>query len=156
MKKKGLQIVVFAITYIILSNCKEIDTSYKHWDVYSGDSKGTKYSSLDQINKQNVKDLQIAWTYNTGDMREAPRTTIECNPIIVDDKMFITSPGLKVIALEASSGNELWKFDPFNGESAFGVNRGVTYWTDGLQDRLFYVAGSSLFCLNRSIFFLPM
>lgn len=83
-------------------------------------------------------------------MREASRTTIECNPIIVGRKMFITSPGLKVIALDAASGQELWKFDPFNEESAYGVNRGVTYWSDGMQKRLFYVAGSSLFCLNPS------
>lgn len=118
------------------------------WEVYSGDSKGTKYSALNQINKQNVKDLTLAWSYKMGDMRETPRTTIECNPIIVGDKMFVTSPGLKLIALNAATGDELWKFDAYNGESASGVNRGVTYWSDDNQERLFYVAGSYLYCLN--------
>ena len=133
-----------------LTNCNKSTIDYSTWQVYSGDATGAKYSSLNQINKKNVKELKLAWTYRTGDMREAPRTTIECNPIIVGRQMFITSPGLKVIALDASSGEALWKFDPFNGESAFGVNRGVTYWSDGIQERLFYVAGSNLYCINPS------
>lgn len=133
---------------LLFSKCSEPNQEHINWEVYSGDSKGSKYSALNEIDKENVKDLQLAWTYSTGDMREAPRTTIECNPIIVGSKIFLTSPGLKVIALDAASGDELWKFDPYNGASAFGVNRGVTYWSDGMQERLFYVAGSYLYCLN--------
>ncbi len=144
---------IFIISLIVLYTllfwkCSSPNEDYLNWQVYSGDSEGTKYSALDQINKKNVNDLQLAWTYSTGDMREAPRTTIECNPIIIGEKMFITSPGLKVIALNAATGRELWKFDPFNGENAYGVNRGVTYWSDGMQERLFYVVGSYLYCLN--------
>ncbi len=130
------------------SGCSDSPPEYRSWEVYSGDNKGTKYSSLRQIDNQNVGNLTVAWTYKTGDMREAPRTTIECNPIIIGRRMFITSPGLKVIALDAASGKELWKFDPYEGESAYGVNRGVTYWSDKMQERLFYVAGSNLYCLN--------
>ena len=150
IKKQGFLVLLSLITSLSLFNCKDPNPNHKTWQVYSGDSEGTKYSSLKQINKQNVKDLKVAWTYRTGDMREAPRTTIECNPIIVGRKMFITSPGLKVIALDGATGDELWRFDPYDGESAYGVNRGVTYWSDGMQERLFYVAGSSLFCLNPS------
>lgn len=142
--------VIFLILFhsLLFIKCSQPDQNHIGWQVYSGDSEGTKYSALNQINKKNVKNLQIAWTYHTGDMRITPRTTIECNPIIVGEKMFIISPGLKVIALDADSGDELWKFDPFNGESAYGINRGVTYWTDGMQERLFYVVGSYLYCLN--------
>lgn len=150
IKKQGFLVLLSLITSLSLFSCKDPNPNHKTWQVYSGDSEGTKYSSLKQINKQNVKDLKVAWTYRTGDMREAPRTTIECNPIIVGRKMFITSPGLKVIALDGATGDELWRFDPYDGESAYGVNRGVTYWSDGMQERLFYVAGSSLFCLNPS------
>ena len=142
--------IIFSLIFyfLLFSKCSPPNQDHISWEVYSGDSKGTKYSALNQINKKNIKDLQLAWTYQTGDMREAPRTTIECNPIIVGGKMYITSPGLKVIALDAATGDELWKFDPYDGESASGVNRGVTYWSDGMQERLFYVAGSYLFCLN--------
>jgi quinoprotein glucose dehydrogenase len=135
---------------LVLNRCTPPIQEHVDWEIYSGDSKGTKYSALNQINTGNVKDLQLAWTYSTGDMRESPRTTIECNPIIVDNRMFITSPGLKVIALNAATGDELWKFDPYEGESASGVNRGITYWSDEMQERLFYVAGSYLYCLNPS------
>ena len=148
MKIWHLSFLLFCLICILFFRCSQPTTEYNTWEVYSGDSKGTKYSSLKQINKKNVDKLEVAWTYKTDDMREAPRTTIECNPIIIGRKMFITSPGLKVIALDAASGKELWIFDPFEGESAYGVNRGVTYWSDGLQERLFYVAGSSLYCLN--------
>ena len=142
-------IIISFLSYALLFlRCSDPNQEHIDWQVYSGDSEGTKYSVLKQINKRNINDLQLAWTYRTGDMREAPRTTIECNPIIVGKKMFITSPGLKVIALDAATGDELWKFDPYDGESASGVNRGVTYWSDGMQERLFYVAGSYLYCLN--------
>ena len=148
MKNLNLGVLALLITCFLLSKCNEVKHAHHTWEVYSGDSEGTKYSSLSQINKENVQQLELAWTYRTGDMRQTPRTTIECNPIVIDNKMYITSPGLKVIALDAASGAELWRFDPFDGESASGVNRGVTYWTDGLQERLFFVAGANLYCLN--------
>ena len=62
--------------------------------------------------------------------------------------MFLTSPGLKVIALNAGSGQEIWRFDPYDGGEASGVNRGVTYWSDGAESRILYVAGSYLYALN--------
>ena len=148
MRKGFIIIVLFYLISLAFTSCKEPVKEYQTWEVYSGDPEGTKYSSLDQIDKNNVSKLKKVWTYKTGDMRESPRTTIECNPIIIGRKMFITTPGLKVIALDAASGDELWIFDPYDGESSSGVNRGVTYWSDGMQERLFYVAGSSLYCLN--------
>lgn len=149
----GVAIYRFSIFLLIifctgLIQCSNPSPDYHTWEVYSGDKKGTKYSTLDQINNANVSKLKLAWKYKTGDMGEAPRSTIECNPIIIGKNMYITSPGLKVIALDAASGKELWKFDPFYGASASGVNRGVTYWSDGVQERLFYVAGSNLYCIN--------
>ena len=100
-------IIISLFSYsLLIVRCTVPNQEHIGWKVYSGDSEGTKYSALKQINNQNVKDLQLAWTYRTGDMREAPRTTIECNPIIVGNKMFITSPGLKVIALNAATGDE--------------------------------------------------
>jgi quinoprotein glucose dehydrogenase len=118
------------------------------WPSYSADAAGTKYAALDQINASNVAQLQPVWVYRTDDMRERPATTIECNPLIIGGIMYLTTPGLKVIALEAATGEERWRFDPYAGESAGGVNRGVTYWTDGEEQRIFYVAGSSLYALD--------
>ena len=62
--------------------------------------------------------------------------------------MYVTSPQLKLIALNPVTGKEIWKFDPFINEEATGVNRGVTYWSDGNDKRIFFSAGVYLYALN--------
>jgi quinoprotein glucose dehydrogenase len=116
--------------------------------MYSGDPAGSKYSMLDQINTSNVTDLEIAWTFETGDMRQSPPTTIQCNPIVIGNRMFLTTPALKLVSLKATTGEVNWKFDPYKGESAYGTNRGVMYWSSGFDQRVYYVAGSYLYALN--------
>src|SRR5437867_2343515 len=74
------------------------------WRYYGADPATTRYSPLDQINRGNVRDLRIAWTYHTGDLLGRSRTTMECTPIAVDGVMYVTSPLLKVCALDAVSG----------------------------------------------------
>lgn len=118
------------------------------WRVYGGDLGGTRYSDLAQIHRGNVQTLEVAWVFHTGDMQRKPDSTIQCNPIVVDDVMYLTSPALKVIALRAATGEKLWQFDPFQGERARGVNRGVTYWEAGDDRRIFAVGGSFLYALN--------
>ena len=96
------------------------------WPVYLGDSASTHYSRANQITPRNVAKLQVAWTYNSGDGRKDNRSQIQCNPIIVDGVLYGTTPALKLIALNAASGTEIWRFDPFaGGGTSAGVNRGV-------------------------------
>ena len=114
------------------------------WPVYGGDSAGTKYSTLDQINRATVKQLKPAWIYRCDDMSEKPASTIECNPIVIDGVAFLTTPGLRLVALDAVTGKEQWRFDPWNGVRGRGVNRGVTYWADGNDRRILFVAGPSV------------
>ena len=135
---------------MILIGCTSHDKDYTTWQIYSGDSHGTRYSTLDQINRHNVNQLKPIWTYSTGDMSNVPASTIQCNPIVVGNKIFITSPGLKLMALEASTGKELWVFDSEHGRGSHGVSRGVTYWSDGVEERLFYTARSYLYCIDPS------
>lgn len=120
------------------------------WPMYSADASGSKYSSLTQINSENVQELEPAWILETGDHRTAPRSTIQCNPIIIDSLVYLSTPGLKVLAVHGASGKEVWRFDPYDGRSASGVNRGLTYWSEGDEERLFYVAGSLLYALDPS------
>ncbi len=128
----------------------------KDWRYYGGDPSGMRYSPLEQINRSNVRDLRLAWTYHTGDKRDRPRTSIECTPLVVDGVMYITTALLKVCALDAATGRLLWAFDPFEGstytnegaESIRGVNRGVAYWQDGQDKRIFCTAASNLICLS--------
>jgi quinoprotein glucose dehydrogenase len=119
--------------------------SHREWQTYHGDYGGTHYSALDQINRSNVKKLQLAWTWKSGDVG----TTIECNPIIVDGVMFVTTPQLHAAALNAATGQLLWRFDPWDGARGNGLNRGVAYWTDGRGDaRIFHSAGDWLYALD--------
>ena len=125
--------------------------SLHEWPVYGGDQGASRYSPLGQINRSNVRELRVAWVHHTGDSMQRPATTIECTPIVVDGVMYLTTARLKVQALAASSGRLLWTFDPFAGvrdSRARGVNRGVTYWRHGTDERIFVVARSNLLALN--------
>jgi quinoprotein glucose dehydrogenase len=123
---------------------------FRSWPVASGDPQGWRYSSLDQIDRGNVKGLEVAWVFHTGDAETKPASTIECTPIVVDGTMYLTTPGLKVVALEAATGRKRWEFDPFPGQRVHGVSRGVTYWAAGADRRVFTTAGTFLFALDAS------
>jgi quinoprotein glucose dehydrogenase len=122
----------------------------REWRVNSGTADGRRYSPLDQINRDNVKQLEVAWVYRTDDMKSAPASTIQCTPIVVDGVMYLTTPGLKLVALQAASGRKLWEFDPFPGERARGTNRGVSYWSDGREHRIFMGAGNYLHAIDAA------
>ena len=139
----------FALCLFVMVGCQQ-DNEHQTWSVYRGDAANSAYSSLTQINKENVAALRVAWTYQTGDAEPGNRSTIQCNPIIVNDLMYVTSPKLKLIALDPATGEERWKFDPFEGKQAVGVNRGVSYWSNGDDKRIFFTAGHVLFALNAS------
>jgi quinoprotein glucose dehydrogenase len=125
--------------------------SGSEWRTHGGNPAHTQYSPLAQINTTNVHRLKIAWVYHTGDKREDNRSQIQCNPIIVEGVLYATSPQIKVFALDAATGKELWTFDPFKAgaqASSLGANRGVTYWEDGSDRRLFVSAGERLYALD--------
>lgn len=124
---------------------------YKNWETYLGDDAASQFSSLDQINRENVHRLEVAWTFSAGDLVEGERTEIQVNPIIIDGILYGTTPLKKAFALDAATGEQLWMFDPFEGEEprSRGVNRGLAYWSDGEGDRrLYYVAGPRLYSIN--------
>src|SRR5262245_53421405 len=81
------------------------------WPTVGGESGCSRYSALDQINRGNVTQLQVAWTYHCGDQGQAG--TIECTPIVIKGVMYVTTGGSKVVALDAGTGRELWRFDPY-------------------------------------------
>jgi quinoprotein glucose dehydrogenase len=105
------------------------------WPNPGNDKGGQRYAALDQINVNNVRDLQVAWTYNTGDKDAG--TTIECTPLVIEGVMYVTTVRTKVVALDAATGKELWAYDPYADptrkfiKASGGVNRGVSFWSDG-------------------------
>jgi quinoprotein glucose dehydrogenase len=131
--------------------------NYTTWNCYKGSPESIHYSSLTQIDTGNVKDLQITWTYHTGDADTLHNSQIQCNPIIVDSILYGTSPQMKLFAVSATTGKEKWVFNPFdsiaNADKGFffvlNNCRGIAYWTDYEKDkRLFYTAGSYIYCIN--------
>lgn len=151
--KNATSLLLISVCILSCKNSK----NYDNWNVYGGNKEANHYSSLKQIDTSNVGQLQISWVYHTHDADSA-MTQIQVNPIVIDSVLYGVSPKLKLFALNAASGKEIWNFNPMDDSSAkakgpgfFSMNvcRGVTYYTDGKEDkRIFYSANSQLYCIN--------
>jgi glucose dehydrogenase len=130
----------------------------QEWPHYSGDPGGTKYSTLDQINRENVGQMKVAWAYHTGDVSDGSvnlvRSSFECTPLVIDGVMYLTTPFSRAIALDAETGKFLWSFDPkLDKDRPYNlfVNRGVAFWRRGKEKRIFLgTLDGRLFALNAS------
>src|SRR5262245_13553820 len=107
--------LLLAILALLLLNWTEGVLAQER-PVYGGDAAGPKYSTLKQINKQNVAQLKGVWTYHTGEISDGNalpvRTAFECTPLVVDGVLYLSTPFGRAVALEAETGKELWSFDP--------------------------------------------
>ncbi|MDA0195229.1 MAG: PQQ-binding-like beta-propeller repeat protein [Bacteroidetes bacterium] len=148
MNKKTSSVFVWTILQLFLGQCTQPNELYETWSVYRGDQASTAYSSLAQINSKTVGQLQVAWEYHTGDASDGNRSAIQCNPILADGRLYVTSPKLKLTALNPVTGEDIWQFDPFKNKQSSGVNRGVTYWENGDDKRILFSAGPYLYALN--------
>src|SRR6478736_2685844 len=115
-----------------------------NWAINGGDG-NSRFSPLTQINKINVKSLQVAWTYASGD--HFTGSEMQSNPIVVDGVLYATTPTMKVIAVNAVTGKEIWRFDPSGGSSARTRfrHRGVAVH----DDRVFVTYRNFLFALDK-------
>lgn len=139
------------LCFLLLVSCKKPrqgKVSYDSWFTYRGTADANQFSSLNQIDTSNVHLLEPAWIYHTGDAGN--RTTIECNPIIIDDIMYVTSPKLKLIALNAATGEEIWTFEAENKKQFGGVNRGVTYYEEEGFRSILFPSGPHLYSLDAT------
>jgi quinoprotein glucose dehydrogenase len=116
------------------------------WSTYGGSHDNTHYSALNQVNRENVTQLKVAWTYDSHD--EFPGSEIECNPIIVNGILYATTPKLRVVALDAATGALKWSFDPNQGSRVVTKmrNRGVTYY----GGHIFFVSRQYLYSLDAA------
>ena len=107
------------------------------WPTYGNDAGGTRYSPAAQINRVNVGQLKLAWSYRTGALdvktKLIEKAAFEATPILVDGKLFLSTPYDHVIALDAKSGAKVWEFDPgVNLEKNYSevTSRGVSAWSN--------------------------
>jgi len=108
------------------------------WGFYGGDALGQHYSSLDQINRGNVTQLEPAWTYRTGELgvgfASAGKLTFEATPVLAFGLLYLETATNIVIALDPESGRERWRFDPRIDRTrryAEASARGVSVWAAG-------------------------
>src|ERR1043165_3855115 len=95
------------------------------WTPHGGDE-NTRAPPLAQITRQNVGSLRVAWTYDSHDAFKG--SEMQSNPVVVGGVLYATTPTLKVVAVDAATGKELWKFDPSGGAPSGSRfrHRGVT------------------------------
>src|SRR5713226_9454996 len=123
-----------AIPILLLMTCGLLPA--QEWPAYAGDSGGSKYSRLKQINRDSVTRLKVAWTYHTGDLSDGseypPRSAFEATPLVIDGVLYITTPFSRLIALDAETGKKLWDFDlKIDKEKSANlfINRGAAWWS---------------------------
>jgi glucose dehydrogenase len=118
------------------------------WPAYNGGLDGDHYSRLAQIERDNVATLRVAWTWDAGE-----KGGLQTNPLIVGHSLYAFTPSLKVVALDATTGKVQWMFDSSLDASASGLgfsqpSRGLSWWTDGHERRLFAGIMNFLYCLD--------
>ena len=145
----GLLKISTFIPILVLAACDPAEDTGRTWSAYKADAESSSYSPLDQVDKENVNRLTIAWTFNPDDARAGSRFgNAECNPIIIDGVMYATSARHRLYAIDAATGEQRWSYDPFDGGEGGGIYRGVAYWEDGEDKRILYTAGDTLFSQN--------
>lgn len=155
--QKRLQIFIIPILglmILLLMFGKGIGGDHE-WPVTGGSKANLRYSPLTQIDTSNVNQLEVAWTYHSEGGDPFKAGTMQCNPIMVNRILYGVSPRMKVFALDAASGKEIWKFDPADStqnrkwhRSSVNQNRGVAYWADKDDQRILFTAGSVAYCIN--------
>ena len=111
------------------------------WHTYGGTPDQMHFSRLKQINTKNVAKLQVAWTYDTQESGD-----VQAEPVIIDDVLYAYTPTHRTIALRAATGELLWSFDAHIESS--GPNRGVMYWSEGSDKRVFAAVGDYVYALD--------
>ncbi len=119
----------------------KIAAAHRGWTAYGGGPEEMRYSSLTQINRTNVKQLQTAWTYDSGEAGG-----LQTQPIVIEGVLYAYTPSHKTFALRADTGKHLWTFDPqIVGR---GPNRAVMYWSNGNERRVFAAVDQFIYALD--------
>jgi quinoprotein glucose dehydrogenase len=115
----------------------------RDWPAYGGAPENMHYSRLEQINRTNVKELKVAWSFDTGE-----QGGLQTSPIAVDGVLYGITPAEKVFALDAATGRLLWKFD--SGIKGTQPDRGLAYWSSEKDKRILVGVMNFLYALDAS------
>lgn len=118
------------------------NNGFNTWSSYLGDPGRSHFTTLDQITPKNVSQLKVAWRYESQDWGQ-----MQMNPLVVDSMVYGVTAALRVVALHAATGKELWKF----GDSVkvwHSTSRGVSFWQQGEDKRILCTLGPDLYALD--------
>lgn len=144
---------LFLFSFLVLAVVAQTQDASVDWPVYGGDAGGSKYSTLTQIDRANVKTLKPIWTFSTAESvaplpGKSKEPAFEATPIVIGGVMYFSTPYGKVFALDAVSGSQKWSYDAsieLDAEYGDFASRGVTYWRDRK-------AGPNAVCRERIFF----
>ena len=154
----SLNVLVSLVCFYHVTAIAQLGATDGEWHSYGGDTGNTKYSPLSQINADNVQRLQVAWTWTSVDEDIRAKNEIirqrgsfrsyayEVTPLMVNGVLYTTTSLGQIAAIDPASGATLWSFDPVlyvDGRPAVHgfMTRGLAYWSDGEEERLFYASG---------------
>jgi quinoprotein glucose dehydrogenase len=136
--------------FCIIGSCTFQSTKNKKadWPEYNGGPDRNHYAALNEINKENISGLEVAWIYHSGGADTINnRTQMQCNPIIIDGIMYGVSADSQAFAIYADSGKELWK-TTIRDETFSMTSRGVTYFANDGKPVIFFGYGEWLYALD--------
>ena len=124
---------------------EDIEKNFSNWPRSHGGFSSMRFSSLDQINKNNVGKLKLAWTYNSKDGKEG----IEANPVVYDGLVYVPTPGNQIVCLDGATGKEIWRYKAKRGYQDV-AKRGLLIWEDKKNNilRLYFSNDHQLISLN--------
>src|ERR1700736_5791679 len=135
---------VCALVFPATGRCQGKDVRVSlDWPVWGGGPENMHYSKLAEINRNNVKKLAVAWTFDTGE-----QGGLQTSPIIVGNMLYGITPTQKIFALDAATGKLLWKFD--SGIKGTQPDRGLAYWADGKNCRILVGVMNFLYALDAA------
>ena len=124
--------VALSTALVVLSSCGgSADLDRRTWNDYGGGPDNARFSTLDQITKENLTSLEVAWTYPTSD-----NVSYVWGPVVADGVMYVLARDFSLVALDAATGEEIWIHEGLQGIAP----RGINYWAseDGSDRRLLY------------------
>ena len=127
---------------LLVAGCSPPESADVDWPVYLGDSGRSHYSELEQINRANVASLELAWVYDSGE----PSGTMYTSPLVIDGVFYGLSPQLVPFALNAATGEEIWRNETLDLPGA--AQRGLMWWERGSDKRILFAAGAELIALD--------
>ena len=120
-------------------------TARGEWPSYTGDTRGSRYSPLDQISAKNFNTLEVAWRFKTDSLGPRPEFKLEGTPLVVKGVLYATAgTNRAIVALDAATGAQRWVHRDMEAERGAASprplsGRGLAYWTDGREERILYI-----------------